>query len=74
MLRYAKEDVKIQDLEIKKGWFIMPDNFTTRMSDKYIDDPLVFNYKRWLNHNNPYKHDDSYANLTFSAGSRNCIG
>ena len=49
MLRYAKDDVKIQDLEIKKGWFIMPDNFTTRMSDKYIDDPLVFNYKRWLN-------------------------
>ena len=44
------------------------------MSDKYIERPLEFDYKRWLNKSNPYKTDTNFENLSFSAGARNCIG
>ncbi|KAM3147502.1 hypothetical protein pb186bvf_000309 [Paramecium bursaria] len=74
ILRYAKQDVQIKDLKIKKGQYVLIDNFVTRTSDQYIDRPLEFDYKRWLNRQNPYKTDTNYENLSFSAGARNCIG
>ena len=59
---------------MKKGWFVVIDNFINRGSEKYIDDPLIFNYHRWLDKKNPFKNDNGYCNIPFSGGARNCIG
>lgn len=42
-------------------------------SEKHFNDPLKFDYKRWLT-DTPIKEDNGYVFVPFSAGGRNCIG
>ncbi|KAM3147501.1 hypothetical protein pb186bvf_000308 [Paramecium bursaria] len=74
ILRTVRQDMKIKDLELKKGWFVVIDYFVTRMSEQRIDNPNVFDYKRWIQQQNPYKDENGFSNIAFSGGARNCIG
>ena len=44
------------------------------MSEKRFDNPNAFDYKRWIQQQNPFKDDNGFSNIAFSGGARNCIG
>ncbi|KAL6436850.1 hypothetical protein ACFW04_004908 [Cataglyphis niger] len=72
VVRHLKEDLKIGEFILPKGADIFLPFIKVHRSEKYWQNPLVFDPDRFLPHNMTNCHQYSY--LPFSNGPRNCIG
>lgn len=76
LIRYAKTDIKLRDLQVKKDTPIVSAFIANHFNEKYFNNPLEFNPSRWLESNKTDEgwKKEPFAYLPFSSGMRNCIG
>ena len=70
--RIVTEDHELAGIKVKKGTFVRTNPFYNYANDEYFDEPEKFKPERWDKKENSEL--DSFVNIPFSAGSRNCIG
>lgn len=65
-----------EEIKIPVGTGILCNFYNLHRSNKYWEDPLKFDYKRWMRNSNGFKPKlaHPFCYLPFSAGVRNCIG
>lgn len=69
VLKQAKKDLQIVDVEIPKRSLVIVSIWLTHMNPDIYESPDQFNPDRWLN-----PPDNNYAWIPFSAGLHRCIG
>lgn len=70
--RIANQDVKISDLEIKKGANIFASQYITHRIEEYYEDPETWNPYRWTEEFERSLPKGAY--FPFGYGSKRCIG
>ena len=72
MDRVVREDIAVEGYEFKKGDIVLPFIFAVHRSDKFWEQPEVFNPERFSKDNE--KQIPSFAYFPFGGGPRLCIG
>ncbi|CAD8123912.1 unnamed protein product [Paramecium sonneborni] len=63
----------IKDLRLERDWIVKVDPQVINCQKKYFDNPLEFNYKRWLQ-TQSIKENNNFVFIPFSSGPKNCVG